>query len=267
MRTTYSNFLWLACVSSICAVVAWLILPNAIKDQTIAETTNREQKKTTIAEASEAHPQFTQDVNASKDSGHEDRPDSAPVLAVPSTTPPSTVVRDSGVDDSWAKKHGIPSTEALAIYARMTGEALRIRVAEGDVIAQILQAGSLLGSDVTQEQGQRTLMKAAADGSLFALHELAIRSGPDVRGGSIEQRYAYWQVALALGDLGMAPFLARDSAQMSPEQMMTAQVLFSSTFFQLSELSFARNGRGLRANLRPLQMQPRRQTCIQKPGP
>lgn len=169
---------------------------------------------------------------------------------------PETAMSDEQLDQMWRAKHGFPSEEMLR-NAKYDGLAeIRRLASNGDLAARGVLGASLASSSMTRVEGLAMLHDAAADGSIFALHELAGRLGPTVPNGSIESYFAYMQAAAALGDLGAMPFLVRTVGQMSREQYASGMVLFSQIMSSLSENSVRRNGVGLRANLRPLATPP-----------
>lgn len=168
-----------------------------------------------------------------------------------SQTPLVPDLSDEALDKNWLKAHGFPDQQDYIRLNKVAGFELGRLANSGDIIAMSLFGGQLMGSLETKEQGQAMLLDAAARGSIFALHELANRSGPGSPGGSIERQIAFRQAALTLGDISIVPFLTQDVDHISNEQYAMSQILFADAMAQISALRMQRTGQGLVPNLRP----------------
>jgi hypothetical protein len=179
---------------------------------------------------------------------------SKPDAAVPE---PNSVpgIPDLELDERWRKANGFPADPFYKSYLKLSASELKA-LALTDPIAKVLHTGSLMSDPIQRETGKRILMEMAADGSIFALHELAFRSGTGQPGGSAEKQFAYWQSALAMGDIGMMPTLTQSAGQMSRDQYALSQMMFADVMYQLGLISSNRHGRGLIPNLRPIQSPP-----------
>jgi len=159
---------------------------------------------------------------------------------------------DEVLDKNWLKANGFPDEVDYIRFTKMAMLEVERLAKSGDLKAMSLYGGQLMNRPATKVQGQEMLFEAAVRGSIFALHELAVRSGPTFPGGTIEHQIAYRQIALSLGDISVAPFLAQDVRRASPEQYTMSQVLFADSMAQLAALRMQRTGQGLAPNLRPL---------------
>lgn len=147
----------------------------------------------------------------------------------------------------WMHSKGFPMADEYQQLVASTNEQLKDRAARGDLVARALLGTRLRLRPATAEQGQRLLEETAADGSIFALHELHavhLRSDPI-------KSVAYLNAALALGDWQAAAFLDQLSAGMNAGQRVSASMQFSQTFSMLNQLSISRRGQPLQAEMRP----------------
>lgn len=159
---------------------------------------------------------------------------------------------DDTLEINWRKANKFPDEADYIRFNKMGKVELEQLAKAGDIVAMSLYGGQLMNRAETSSQGQEILFDAAARGSIFALQELATRSGPGFPGGTIERQIAYRQVALSLGDILTVPFLAQDVSRASPEQYAMSQVLFADAIARLAALRMQRTGQGLTPNLRPL---------------
>lgn len=179
---------------------------------------------------------------------------SSPDATSPGETPPTPKPFRNFAGDEiteaearWMHSKGFPLGEDYQRTVSSSNEELQSRAHAGDLVARALLGTRLRLRPGTMEQGQRLLEETAADGSIFALHELHaahLRSDP-------VKSVAYLNTALALGDWQLAPYIDQLLAGMNAGQRVSASLQFSQTFENLNRMSIARRGQPLQAEMRP----------------
>jgi hypothetical protein len=101
------------------------------------------------------------------------------------------------------------------------------------------------------EEARSILLESVADGSVFALHELAFLTTP-TDGSVSPYAFAYLQAAVALGDVSIVPRLSGEATLLSREDYALSQILFANLMMEISNLRMTRNGSGLITTVRPV---------------